>query len=178
MGSVTAPPDLRGSAAVPPVPGADDERLTVAGLLFETAQSLGEALHRPTAEAGFTISEVDVLLRLARSPGRRLRMHDLAAQTSLSTSGVTRVVDRLERTGLVERVPCAGDRRGYNATLTAAGAGAVAELLPEHVARIDELVTHVLTPAELAALTGALRKVRDRVRPGAVQGADCPESGC
>lgn len=150
----------------------DDARLTLAGLLFETAQGLGAAVSRPFAAAGLSASEFEVLIRLARTPGQRLRMSDLAAQTTLSTSGITRVVDRLEKTHLVERVTCPADRRGFHATLTEQGAATVTSLLPEHVALIDELVTDTLTPAELDGLTTALRKVRDRVRPGAVQGAE------
>ena len=60
-------------------------------------------------------------MRLARSPGRRLRMTDLAGQTSLSTSGVTRVVDRMDRDGLVRREACASDRRSSYAVITDAG---------------------------------------------------------
>ena len=49
------------------------------------------------------MTDFDVLIRLARSPGQQLRMTDLATQTALSTSGITRVVDRLEKRGLVRR---------------------------------------------------------------------------
>lgn len=155
----------------------DDDRLTLMGLLFETTQGLSAAFGRPFTEQGLSVSEFEVLIRLARTPGERLRMSDLAAQTTLSTSGITRVVDRLEKDGLVERVTCPSDRRGFHATLTAAGADRVAALLPGHVALIDELVTSQLTDDEVVVLATLLRKVRDRVRPTAVQGAEGVPTG-
>jgi MarR family 2-MHQ and catechol resistance regulon transcriptional repressor len=150
----------------------DDPRLTTVGLILETAQGLAEAFSQALAKEGLSLSEFEVLLRLARSPERRLRMSDLAAQTTLSTSGITRVVDRLEKTRLVERVICPEDRRGYHATLTDAGAAKLAEMLPEHFSQIDEFVIRRLGESDVGMLTDALRKVRDAVRPTAVQGAE------
>jgi MarR family transcriptional regulator, 2-MHQ and catechol-resistance regulon repressor len=150
----------------------DDPRLTTVGLLFETTQGLSEAFGQALAKNGLSLSEFEVLLRLARTPQQQLRMSDLAAQTTLSTSGITRVVDRLERHALVKRVSCPSDRRGYHATLTEPGARKLAELLPEHVGLIDELVMSRLGDADVHTFTDALRKVRDAVRPTAVQGAE------
>src|SRR5215203_205447 len=82
------------------VPGVGDERLTIMGLLAETFAGL--AARGSTQLAGFGLSSVEfeVLLRLSRSPAGLLRMTDLTAQTSLTSSGVTRVVDRLCDRGL------------------------------------------------------------------------------
>jgi DNA-binding MarR family transcriptional regulator len=63
----------------------------------------------------------EVLQQLANAPQRRLRMNDLAGRVLLSRSGLTRLVDRLERDGLVERRACASDARGLYAVLTGAG---------------------------------------------------------
>jgi MarR family transcriptional regulator, 2-MHQ and catechol-resistance regulon repressor len=150
----------------------DDPRLTTVGLLFETTQGLAAAFGHALAKEGLSLSEFEVLLRLARSPEQRLRMSDLAAQTTLSTSGITRVVDRLEKEALVERVSCPSDRRGYHATLTDAGARKLTEQLPEHYGLIDELVVSRLGASDIDVFTDALRKVRDAVRPTAVQGAE------
>ncbi len=86
------------------------------GLLAETFAGMQAKIMPALTEAGLSRTDFDVLLRLARSPGQRLRMTDLATQTALSTSGVTRVVDRLENRGLAagrparptggERTPC------------------------------------------------------------------------
>ncbi len=84
----------------------DDPRLTVMGLLIEVCQGLMARLDPVHAAHGLSGSDFDALIRLARSPGHRLRMTDLAAQTSMSTSGITRIVDRLENAGLVGRTRC------------------------------------------------------------------------
>ena len=72
----------------------------------------------------------EVLIRLARSPEHRLRMTDLAAQTILSPSGLTRAVDRLVEAGLVEREACPTDRRSTYAVLTPEGERRVLKALP------------------------------------------------
>ena len=70
------------------------------------------------AEQGMGMGEYEVLLLLAYSPERRQRMSDLADSLVLSRSGATRLIDRLEAQGLVERVSCDTDRRGQWAQLT------------------------------------------------------------
>ena len=98
----------------------DDPRLTAMGLLAETFTGMQAKILPALSEAGLSATDFDVLLRLARSPGERLRMTDLATQAALSTSGVTRVVDRLESRVLVCRQTCASDRRGAFAVVEAA----------------------------------------------------------
>ena len=99
-------------------------------------------------------------------------MTDLSAQTSLTTSGVTRVVDRLERDGLVRRQACPTDRRSSYAVIADAGRAELARVLPEHVAMIDEWLTGRLTSEELDSLLSALRIIRAGVRPCATAGAE------
>ena len=141
------------------------------GLLAETYKGLWSVLAPQIKQHGMNDTEFEVLLRLVRSPGQRLRMSDLAEQTALSTSGVTRVVDRLERDGLVCRETCTSDRRGFWAALTSAGSQRISGAVDGHTALLDEYFTGQLSEAELSALTSALRKVRDVVRPGAEAGA-------
>ena len=141
------------------------------GLLAETYKGLTTVLAPQVKEHGLNDTEFEVLLRLVRNEGHRLRMSDLAAQTGLSTSGITRVVDRLEREGLVCRQTCTSDRRGFWAALSTEGERRIRGTIDGHVALVDEHFTGRLTEEELAGLTHALRKVRDVVRPGAVAGA-------
>jgi len=148
----------------------DDPRLAAVGLLAETFAGLHAKLAPTFAAHGISPMEFEVLLRLARTPGRRLRMTDLAAQADLSTSGVTRVIDRLERSGRVRREDCPSDRRGSFAVLTDEGARRLAGVLPDHLADIDRWFTGVLSPVQLAGLLDALRIVRNSVRPGATAG--------
>ena len=149
-----------------------DPRLTAVGLLFEVAQAVESHLAAQIAEHGLSGVEAGVALRLARSPENRLRMSDLATQADLSASGLTRVVDRLEKLGLVRREACATDRRVTYAALTSTGLDRVVELLPGHLEGIEATFTGQLDDAELAALLSALRTVRDAIRPGAIAGAD------
>jgi DNA-binding MarR family transcriptional regulator len=149
----------------------DDPRLTAMGLLVETYKGLWSTLAPQLRDHGMTETEFEVLLRLRRSPGQRLRMSDLAAQTALSTSGITRVVDRLERDGLVCRETCVSDRRGFWAALSDQGRARIDGALDGHTALIEQYFTGRLSSNELDVLTATLRKVRDVVRPGAVAGA-------
>src|SRR4051794_19257333 len=73
------------------------------------------------AEQGLSLVSYDVLVQLAEAPGRRLRMAELADRVLLSRSGVTRLVDRLERAGLVARQRVMADGRGVIAELTECG---------------------------------------------------------
>ena len=151
-----------------------DPRLTAMGLLAETFAGLQAKFAPALTAAGLAVTDFDVLLRLGRSAGQRLRMTDLATQTALSTSGITRVVDRLEQRGLVARETCPSDRRGAYAVLTAEGRDLIAGVLRQHVRDIDRWFTGLLTEDQLNALLSALRLVRDEVRPGATAGVSGP----
>lgn len=149
----------------------DDPRITATGLFAEAYVGLTARFAAHLAEHRLSLVEFEVLLRLARSPGRQLRMTDLSAQTSLSTSGVTRVVDRLERNGLVCRTACPTDRRSFYAVITESGLARLRQVLPEHLDLIERWFTGVLNPAQLEATLDGLRRVRDAVRPDATAGA-------
>jgi len=148
-----------------------DPRITAVGLLIETVGGLSARLATQYAEHDLSSAEFEVLLRLARTPGQKLRMSDLAAQTQLTTSGITRVVDRLERDRLVERRACPTDRRGSFAAITKAGLARLDAVLPGHLDLVEKWFTSQLSPAELDALLRSLRTVRDAVRPEATAGA-------
>jgi DNA-binding MarR family transcriptional regulator len=102
-----------------------------------------------TNDHGLTINDYEVLLRLSRSPDRRMRRVDLAGEVLLTPSGITRLLDGLERAGFVERGTCASDRRVVYAVLTDAGLAKVREASTSHVAQIDELFEARLDAAEL-----------------------------
>jgi DNA-binding MarR family transcriptional regulator len=150
----------------------EDPRLTAMGLLSEVHAGLAARMQPVFSAAGLSEIDFETLVRLGRSPGERLRMTDLAAQTGLSTSGVTRVVDRLEREGLVTRVACATDRRTSYAALTDAGRERLESVLPLHLADIDSCFTGLLAEDQLEAFLAALRTIRDVVRPCATAGAE------
>jgi DNA-binding MarR family transcriptional regulator len=145
----------------------DDPRLTMAGLFIETCGGLTAQLGVVHAAHGLAGTDFDVLIRLARSPDCRLRMSDLAAQTDLSTSGITRIVDRLERRGLIRRDSEPGDRRGCAAVLTDQGHQALTADLPRLLGAIQRCLIDPLTPTQLQGVTDGLRILRDALRPAA-----------
>ncbi len=152
----------------------DDPRLTALGLLVEVTTGLERRLGDQLAEHELTVSEFEVLLRLGRSPAGQLRMNDLARQIGLSSSGLTRLADRLEGRGLLERRPCPDDGRGSFALLSPSGRELMLTVLPGHVALIDQWFTGVLGDDDLDALSCALRRVRSVVHPDAALGAEDP----
>ncbi len=149
----------------------DDPRITAMGLLGEAYVGLMARLQCQIAQHDLSTIEFDILLRLSRSPDGQLRMTDLSAQTSLTASGVTRVIDRLERASLVQRSACPTDRRSLYAVITRSGRDRIAGVLPGHLELISEWFTGRLDPEQLDALLAGLRIVRDAVRPGAESGA-------
>jgi DNA-binding MarR family transcriptional regulator len=113
------------------------------------------------AEHDLPLASYDVLLQLAEAEGRRLRMTELADRVLLSRSGLTRLVDRLERDGLVERVACSNDARGTNAVLTDVGLDRLRGAAPTHLRGIAEHVTSRLTDDELDLLMALMLKLGD-----------------
>ncbi len=107
-------------------------------------------------EEDITLAEYDVLLQLSFAPDGRLRMTELSDRVRLSPSGLTRLVDRLVRSGLVKRGRCASDRRGSYAILTAAGRGRLRRASPVHLRGIREHFSKHLSPAQLEAVAEAL----------------------
>src|SRR2546421_12797864 len=108
-------------------------------------------------EEDIPLAEYDVLLQLSFAPDGRLRMTELSDRVRLSPSGLTRLVDRLVRSGLVKRGRCASDRRGSYAILTAAGRGRLRRAPPGHPRGIREHFSKHLSPAQLEAGAGAPR---------------------
>jgi len=157
IGTVTTMPraaDLHTSC-----PSAD-ERVVLFGLLLETNARLERQLGAALEDAiGLPLAWFEVLLRLHRSEKGFLSMSSLAAQTVYSSGGTTRLIDRIEAQGLVERGACPSDRRGVHVRLTELGADTLSKALEVHVAHLDEFVTSKLTDAERQALESALRKL-------------------
>ena len=109
------------------------------------------------------LSSYDVLIYLQSAPDKRLRMAELADSVLLSRSGVTRLVDRLEREGLIVRDTCTSDGRGCFAVLTDAGEEMLARARPTHLAGVRERFLKHFDDDELATLAGYW----ERVHPGA-----------
>jgi MarR family 2-MHQ and catechol resistance regulon transcriptional repressor len=154
-----------------------DERITAVGLFVEAYSGLVSRLSGQLAEHGLSLIEFGVLIRLARSAQQRLRMTELAGQVALTTSGITRVVDRLERDDLVRREACPSDRRGSWAVLTDAGMARITAALPGHLTEIEQHFTGRFPPDELAGFIGQLRGIRDHLNPGARPSGEAAGTG-
>ncbi|GGK94651.1 MarR family winged helix-turn-helix transcriptional regulator [Mangrovihabitans endophyticus] len=147
-----------------------DHRFTAAGLFTEAYTGMMNRFAAQLEEHHLSPVEFEVLMRLARSPGCRLRMTDLAAQTSLSTSGVTRVVDRMERDDLIRREACPSDRRSSYAVVTEPGKARLDDVLPEHLELIQQWLIEPLSADQFTGLMASLRAIRDAVNPCATAG--------
>jgi DNA-binding MarR family transcriptional regulator len=111
------------------------------------------------AEHGLTINEYECLLRLARAEGGQLRRVDLVQALLLTASGVTRLLDGLERQGYVEKGSCSSDARVTYAVLTDVGRAKLDEASCSHVAAIHAHFEEQLTPAEIEQLAALLGKL-------------------
>jgi DNA-binding MarR family transcriptional regulator len=109
-----------------------------------------------------SLVEYEVLMYLLDAPANRLRMSDLADELLiLSRSGLTRLVDRLEKAGLVRRRPSAEDGRGFFAELTPAGKTRVAAARRSHLGGVRRHFTSKLDAGELSALAVAWESIMD-----------------
>src|SRR4051812_19672806 len=154
----------------------DDSRFTAIGLLAEATTGLNSLFAAQFEQHRVSPVEFEVLMRLARSPRNRLRMTDLAGQTSLSTSGVTRVVDRMDRGGLIRREACPTDRRSSYAVITEAGLARLDEILPGHLELVQKWFIDQLSPDQLEQMLDSLRTIRDAVNPCATAGSTADET--
>jgi DNA-binding MarR family transcriptional regulator len=129
------------------------------GLLRVHAQ-LSKALDAQLlAEHGLPLTSYEVLMYLSDSDGGRMRMNELAASVLLSRSGLTRLVDRLEREGYLERCSCAHDARGAFAVLTPAGREKVEAARVSHLAGVRQLFLSNFSEEELDTLGDAMDRV-------------------
>jgi DNA-binding MarR family transcriptional regulator len=112
-----------------------------------------------TADHGLTISDYEVLLRLSRAPDQRLRRVDLAGQVLLTASGITRLLDGLERHGFVARAACDSDRRVVYAVLTDDGLVKLRQASETHVAQIEDYFNARYDETELAGLNALLGRI-------------------
>jgi len=124
---------------------------------------LDEELKR---EHDLPLTSYEVLMMLVDADQHRLRMSELADRLLLSRSGITRLVDRLERQGFVERQPCLDDGRGYYAVLTATGRRKVEAARPTHLAGVREHFLSHVSEAERKTLARVWGRVLEAAGVG------------
>jgi DNA-binding MarR family transcriptional regulator len=131
----------------------DSEELGAWKGMLRVHAELTRSLDTQLTEAhGLPLSSYEVLLYLADSPGGRLRMSELADSVLLSRSGLTRLADRLERGGLINRVKCEDDARGYFAEITPRGRDLFNRARATHLDGVRALFLRRFTRDELRTL--------------------------
>ena len=138
-------------SALPEAPGGrlDPQELRAwRGMLRAHAALTKQLDAELEARHGLPLSSYEVLVRLADAEDERMRMCDLASSIVLSRSGLTRLVDRLERDGLIVRESCASDARGAFARLTPRGREVLEAARTTHHAGVRELFLGRLSPDE------------------------------
>ena len=134
------------------------------GTLTRTHAAISERLQAALAQGDFPpLPWYEVLATLAEAPDKRLKMGDLAEQLVITRGGLTKLVDRLVKAGLVERAFCETDRRVSYATLTPAGAELLEDMRPVVIAELKVAFAAKLSVAE----ANELRETLDRVRESA-----------
>jgi DNA-binding MarR family transcriptional regulator len=122
------------------------------GFLRTHARLLRHLDRRLTDEQGLPTSSYEVLLRLAEAPTGSMRMKDIADSLLLSRSGLSRVVDELERKGYVKRQPCPTDARGTEAVITRSGRGAFRKAQSSHLSSVRAEFLDKLSQEQLRQL--------------------------
>jgi DNA-binding MarR family transcriptional regulator len=131
------------------------------GLLVEAHARLTRSLGAELEDAcGLPLPWYEAMLRLRRSPGGFLTMTRLGSEVSLTSGGITRLVDRLVGAGYVERQDCPTDRRSVFVSLTCAGVAKVDEATDIHRGGLEHHLMEPLDDEDRAALDRILRKLR------------------
>lgn len=129
------------------------------GLLRGHSALVRELNAKMLAEHGLTLSDYEVLLRLSNATERSMRRVDLAESVVLTPSGITRLLDGLERCGYVERAACATDRRVVYAVLTDSGHEKLTEARESHLAEVREVFAGRFSDEELETLATLLTRL-------------------
>jgi DNA-binding MarR family transcriptional regulator len=130
-----------------------EEQAAWRGFLDACQELFGAVEAQLQREGGMPHTYYEILVRLSETPGRSLRMSQLAEASASSKSRVSHAVARLEERGWVRRTDCPTDRRGQIAQLTEEGYAALSEAAPGHVEQVRRSLFDALTPEQVRQLT-------------------------
>lgn len=146
--------DASGRPVSSPLTDLSNEEFAIWAGFLQSHAALARELDADLRTAhGLPLTDFEILLWLANRPCEGMRMAALADTVLLSPSGLSRAVERLETRGLVQRLPCAEDRRGAYAALTESGSDLVRTAGVTHAASIRRRFLGRLTPGERRSLT-------------------------
>ena len=137
----------------------EDRRLATFAALLQAHAAVVEGVEADLeAQAGLPLSWHEVLVRLSHAGDEGMRMQDLARSVLLSKSGLTRLADRMEEAGLLERRACSADRRGTFVVSTALGSSTLRGAAPVFARAVDGRLAPQLSAEDLDRLTEALER--------------------
>ncbi len=138
-----------------------DSRITIFGKFVEAQARLVNLLNKSLEEnCSISIVWFEVLIRLARSPNHYLAIGELGEQVVLTSGGITRLVDRIEKVGYVTRRPCPQDRRVQYVVITVQGWQKLQEAIPVHLENLQNHLINPLSEEELLNFENSLEKLR------------------
>ena len=143
--------------------------LTACQTLFSTVDA------QLARDANIPHGYYEILVRLSETPGRALRMTQLAEASTSSKSRLSHAVARLEQRGWVKRTDCATDRRGQVAQLTDDGFAALAAAAPGHVAQVRRSLIDQLTPEQIEQLREISELIIAAAGPASLRAGSCAE---
>ena len=126
------------------------------GVLFASARVLQVVEPELQQHSGLSLAFLDVLSRLYDEPARRLRMQELSERSLFTRSGMTRVVDRVEKAGFVRREQVPGDRRGVYVILTPEGERVFVSAMAQHRSDVERAFGSRLSPEQHRAVADGL----------------------
>jgi DNA-binding MarR family transcriptional regulator len=135
---------------------AIDALRTIGRVRWAIMDAIGKQVRE---QEGILFEQVEVLILLADSPEEAIRMRDLASLTLRSKSGMTRLVDRIERDGLVQRQTCEADRRAIFVALTDEGRELIERVKPPVVQIMIDRFTSHMSAAEARVITSTLKRI-------------------
>ena len=145
------------------MPALTDDQLAAWKQLQWATALITSRFRRDLGAAGLGLEQFDVLVHLAWAPSGTLPLHELTASMvvadALSRSGITRLLDRMDRDGLITRTVSATDRRRFDVSLTPAGQRRFDQVWPEHTAGIGRYFAQPLTPRDIADLARILNSL-------------------
>src|SRR6185437_6663799 len=131
----------------------DDGQLEVWKQLQWATALIMARFRRDLAESGLSLEEFDALVHLAWAPSAKLPLHELTASMvvadALSRSGITRLLDRMERDGLITRTVSTTDRRRFDVSLTTPGRLRFDQIWPAHADGIGRYFAQPLAPRDI-----------------------------
>lgn len=151
---------MTGTNPAPPLLETPKKNAWIASFVAHAviARRINEALE---AAGAVSLETYGVLLALEEAPERHLRMSELADKVLFSRSGITRLVDRLERQGLIERKTCPSDRRACHAILTEKGLAAREAAWPTYAKVVNQLFASQLSEEEAHVISRAFERMVD-----------------